>query len=203
MRCSSRTSSAAPAVRCRRTVQDQRRRGRRWLGPGRSCRFWRARFRLACRPARHCPGSAAAAPRGRRCRGRGSQPFLPGVVDEPIQLDGFLVVRDAAGITLVYQNAGEVLKADGKRADAIASIVVELVRRGGQGGGGPVPVPGEALMLEAGGGVSVPAVFGDPYRYSVIRLWWSSVPGRGRSVTGSTRAEVRSVRGTGDRATTG
>ena len=68
----------------------------------------------------------------------------------------------AAGVFLEEQDVAEVLQGDGEGADLVALVGGELAGRGGQGGGGPVPVPGDGQVLQTGGGGPVPRGDGEP-----------------------------------------
>ena len=78
--------------------------------------------------------------------------FLCREIDVAKQLDGFLVVLEAVRVTLVSQDVGEDLNADRRGCGCGCGPCRRVGRRGGEGGGGPVPVPGDELVLEAGGG---------------------------------------------------
>ena len=88
--------------------------------------------------------------------------FLAAGADPPEQAKGFLVIGKAAGVLLKPEDVAEVLEGDGEAAELVVLGGGELAVGGGQGGGGPVPGPGEAGVLEAGGGRPVPRIGGEP-----------------------------------------
>ena len=88
--------------------------------------------------------------------------FVGAGADPLAQAEGFLVVGQAAPIGLKAEDVAEAFQGDAEAADLVALAGSELAAGGGERSGGLVPVPGDAGVLEAGGGWPVPRGPGQP-----------------------------------------
>lgn len=75
-------------------------------------------------------------------------------------------MRQAVWVFLAVQDVTEILQRHAEGADLVALVGGELVGGGGQRFVDPVPVPGDAEVLQAGGGGPVPRGHGEPDQVS-------------------------------------